>query len=106
MGELFPVRDPHLAPRLEPRPEDDAVFLQGILEAMSRTEATAYKLLEKLGATPVTEIRTAGGGARNDKWLALRRREIGLEAISAAEYGEASYGAALLGKRGVAKLGT
>lgn len=106
VGELFPVRDPHLAPRLEPRPEDDAVFLQGILEAMSRTEATAYKLLEKLGATPVTEIRTAGGGARNDKWLALRRREIGLEAISAAEYGEASYGAALLGKWGVAKLGT
>ena len=105
VGELFPVRDPSLAPRLEPRPEDDAVFLQGIFEAMSRTEATAYGLLERLGATPVREIKTAGGGARNDKWLALRRREIGLEAISAAEYGEASYGAALLGKRGVANLG-
>ncbi len=105
VGELFPVRDPDLAPRLEPRPEDDAVFLQGIFESMSRTEATAYKLLEELGATPVREIRTAGGGARNDKWLALRRREIGLEAIYAAEYGEASYGAALLGKRGVVELG-
>lgn len=101
VGELFPVRDPDLAPRLEPRPEDDAVFLQGIFEAMSRTEATAYDLLEKLGATPVTEIKTAGGGARNEKWLALRRRAIGLEAISAADHGEASYGAALLGKRGV-----
>ncbi len=28
-GERFPVNDPGLAPRLEPRPEDDALFLQG-----------------------------------------------------------------------------
>lgn len=49
VGELFPVRDPDLAPMLEPRPEDDAVFLQGIFEAMSKTEATAYALLERLG---------------------------------------------------------
>jgi len=28
-GERFPVNDPALAPRLEPRPADDAVFLQG-----------------------------------------------------------------------------
>jgi hypothetical protein len=28
-GERFPVNDPGLRPRLEPRPEDDAVFLQG-----------------------------------------------------------------------------
>jgi len=27
-GERFPVNDPGLQPRLEPRPEDDAVFLQ------------------------------------------------------------------------------
>ena len=100
VGELFPVRDPTLAPRLEPRPADDAVFLQGIFEAMSRTEATAYALLEDLGATAVAEIRTAGGGARNDKWTALRERALGGGVkISAATYGEASYGAALLGKR-------
>lgn len=27
-GERFPVNDPGLQPRLEPRPADDAVFLQ------------------------------------------------------------------------------
>ena len=102
VGELFPVRDPDLAPMLEPRPEDDAVFLQGIFEAMSKTEATAYALLERLGATAVTEIKTAGGGARNDKWTSLRERALGGGvAVSAAAYGEASYGAALLGKRGL-----
>lgn len=28
-GERFPVNDPALAPRLTPRPADDALFLQG-----------------------------------------------------------------------------
>lgn len=28
-GERFPVADPELQPRMEPRPADDAVFLQG-----------------------------------------------------------------------------
>ena len=28
-GERFPVRDDEKAPVMEPRPEDDAVFLQG-----------------------------------------------------------------------------
>lgn len=31
VGERFPVNDPALAPRLEPRPADDALFLQGVL---------------------------------------------------------------------------
>jgi len=30
-GERFPVADPALAPRLEPRPADDAEFLQARL---------------------------------------------------------------------------
>lgn len=29
-GERFPVNDPELQPVLEPRPEDDAKFLQGV----------------------------------------------------------------------------
>lgn len=28
-GERFPINDPQLQPRLEPRPADDALFLQG-----------------------------------------------------------------------------
>lgn len=29
-GERFPINDPDMAPRLEPRPASDAVFLQGM----------------------------------------------------------------------------
>ncbi|MEZ5448161.1 MAG: FGGY family carbohydrate kinase [Thiolinea sp.] len=31
-GERFPQADPHLSPRLSPRPENDVLFLQGMLE--------------------------------------------------------------------------
>ena len=42
-GERFPKFDPHKQPCMEPRPADDAVFLQGLLEAMSKTEAIGYR---------------------------------------------------------------
>lgn len=42
-GERFPKFDPHKQPCMEPRPADDAVFLQGLLEAMAKTEATGYQ---------------------------------------------------------------
>jgi sugar (pentulose or hexulose) kinase len=98
-GDRFPINDMTLEPMLEPRPEDDAEFLQGILEAMSRTEARAYELLASLGATPVTEVYTCGGGSQNPKWTELRRRCIGVDVMVAKET-EASYGAALLAKKG------
>lgn len=28
-GERFPMNDPHMQPRLQPRPADDALFLHG-----------------------------------------------------------------------------
>ncbi len=31
-GERFPVNDPELPPRLTPRPDDAATFLQGMFE--------------------------------------------------------------------------
>lgn len=31
-GEVFPYFDPEMPPRLDPRPEEDTVFLQGMLE--------------------------------------------------------------------------
>ena len=42
-GERFPCFDPLKAPCLQPRPPDDAVFLQGLLEGMADIEATAYR---------------------------------------------------------------
>lgn len=98
-GERFPVNDPELAPCLEPRPGDDAVFLQGMLEGMARTEAQAYRVLQELGATAVEEVWTAGGGAANPVWTELRARALGVP-VKAAEHGEAAYGAALLALQG------
>lgn len=102
-GERFPVNDPDLEPRLEPRPGDDAIFLQAMLEAMARTEAMAYRVLEELGASPVTAVFSAGGGAANPIWMQLRAKELGVPVV-AADNGEAAYGAALLAMRGYEML--
>lgn len=98
-GERFPVADPNLAPRLLPRPENDVEFLHGILESIARIEAKAYGLLKELGATQVDEVFTAGGGAKNEKWIKIRERVIGLP-VSRANQTEAAYGAALLAMKG------
>ncbi|WIA31867.1 hypothetical protein OEZ86_002732 [Tetradesmus obliquus] len=98
-GERFPVNDPGMQPRLMPRPDDDALFLQGMLESMSCIEAQAYQLLAQLGASKVTSVLTAGGGAVNDKWTAMREAALGVP-VRPAQQGEASYGAALLARAG------
>jgi sugar (pentulose or hexulose) kinase len=98
-GERFPLNDPEMEPCLEPRPSDDAVFLQGMLEAMAATEAAAYRKLTELGASPVKEILTAGGGAANPVWTELRSKAIGAP-VKAAVNGEAAYGAAILARQG------
>jgi len=99
-GERFPVNDPQLAPRLTPRPADDAEFLHGLLESLARIEARGYGLLAELGASPVRRVETAGGGARNPVWARIRARRLGVPAARAA-HTEAAYGAALLARDGV-----
>ena len=54
-GERFPVNDPELAPRLEPRPADDAHFLHGMLDSIARIEQEGFDLLAKLGASTLTK---------------------------------------------------
>lgn len=51
------MSDPELQPRLSPRPDDDAVFLHGILEGLTDIEARIYRLLADLGATPLKRVR-------------------------------------------------
>lgn len=96
-GERFPHNDPAWPARIEPRPENDADFLHGLLEGMARIEADGYALLAKLGATPVRRVYTAGGGARNATWRRIRERYLGVPVLPAART-EAAYGAALLAK--------
>ena len=98
-GERFPVNDPALAPRLSPRPADDAEFLHGLLESLARIEARGYGLLAELGASPVQRIETAGGGARNPAWTRIRQRLLGVP-VARANHTEAAYGAALLARDG------
>jgi D-ribulokinase len=101
-GERFPINDPGLPPRLTPRPEDDRAFLQGLLEAMARIEAKGYDRLQQLGASPLHCIYTAGGGANNPTWSAIRRRCLGVPGRSSC-HTEAAYGTALLAQRPVSQ---
>ena len=99
-GERFPVNDPHLSPRLTPRPADDAAFLHGLLESLARIESQGYRLLTDLGATPLVKVESAGGGAQNDVWTCIRQRLLNVP-VTRASHTEAAYGAALLARTGV-----
>ncbi len=94
-GERFPVNDPALVPRLTPRPADDAQFLHGLLQGLSRIEAAGYAKLVELGTTPPRSVTTMGGGAKNTVWAKIRQRLLGVP-VRRAQYAEAAYGAALL----------
>lgn len=84
-GERFPVADPAMAPRLTPRPADDALFLQGMLEALARIETEGYAALAGLGAPRAVRVLTAGGGAANPAWTAIRARALGVPVAPAPE---------------------
>lgn len=84
-GERFPVNDPGLPPRLEPRPADEAMFFQAVLEGIAEIEALAYRRLRELGAPDLRSLRSVGGGARNAGWTEIRRKVLAVpfaEALS------------------------
>lgn len=94
-GERFPINDPTLLPRLTPRPPDDLVFFQAMLEGMAEIERRGYALLAELGAPYPKHILSAGGGAQNVNWLRIRERALNIP-VTRAEHDEAAYGSALL----------
>lgn len=99
-GDRFPINDPQLAPRLEPRPENSIEFLHGLLESIARIEARGYYLLQQLGATGLTCVYTAGGGAKNPVWTKIRARHLQVPIIPPV-HTAAAYGTALLALRGL-----
>ena len=99
-GERFPVNDPTLAPRMTPRPADDAGFLHELLEGIARIERRCYEAMTEQGAPWPTRVFTAGGGGANPVWTAIRSRILGLP-LPSAEASEAAIGVARL----VAKTG-
>ena len=98
-GERFPISDPQKASITEPRPEDDAVFLQGLLEGVAKIEALAYDKLQALGAPALNSVLTVGGGAANPAWTRIRRAKLGVE-VEPALISEAAFGAARLAMKG------
>jgi sugar (pentulose or hexulose) kinase len=97
-GERFPVSDAERAPRLAPRPPDDALFLQGMLEAMAGIESEGYAKLTQLSGRTLRSLRAVGGGARNPAWTRLRALRIAAPFLSALSE-HAAVGAALLALR-------
>jgi D-ribulokinase len=99
-GDRFPINDPNLPPRLEPRPDSPAVFLHGLLESIARIEARGYELLQQLGADKLNCVYTAGGGAANDTWTEIRKRYLQVPVVRPL-HTEAAYGTAVLAMRGM-----
>ncbi|MEQ1951858.1 FGGY-family carbohydrate kinase [Mesorhizobium sp. CN2-181] len=103
-GERFPVADPDLAPRLEPRPDDDAKFLHGIFEGIAAIETLGYERLAELGGPKLQTLRSVGGGAANPVWSDIRKRKLGVPFLPALSE-EAAVGAARLALQGAIRAG-
>ena len=103
-GERFPIADKALAPRLSPRPADDALFLAGLFEGIAAIEALGYRRLAELGAPALTSLRSVGGGAANPVWSAIRQRHLGVPFKPAAS-DEAAAGTARLALAGAHAAG-
>ncbi|MFZ0254733.1 MAG: FGGY-family carbohydrate kinase [Gammaproteobacteria bacterium] len=98
-GERFPINDPCRAPIVHPRPKDDAVFLQGLLEGIAHVEAEGYRLLAKLGAPYPLSVKSVGGGAMNRAFTRIRASALGVP-VTSPRHSEAAYGSAQLARSG------
>lgn len=103
-GERFPISDPALAPRLEPRPVDDAEFLKAMFEGMANIEHLAYQRLASLGGPALRSVRAVGGGAGNPAWTKIRESRLGVP-FESVRSDEAAAGAARLALEGAGKAG-
>jgi D-ribulokinase len=99
-GERFPIHDPDMQPKLTPRPKDDHVFLQGLFEGIAAIEALGYRRLAELGASPLKSMRSAGGGAANAVWTAIRLQLLAVPALT-SDSEQAAMGTARLAWRGI-----
>ncbi|MFK7853869.1 MAG: FGGY-family carbohydrate kinase [Granulosicoccus sp.] len=75
-GERFPINDPEMLPRMEPRPEDDKDFLHALLEGISAIEVQGYRRLIEHGAAELNTLCSVGGGSVNATWASLRKKSL------------------------------
>lgn len=97
-GERFPVNDATLQARVSPRPAEDRVFFQGLLEGVAAVEQQAFARLAAWGAPPPKRVFSVGGGARNRAWSRIRERVLGVPVQTPAQ-DEAAVGAARLARQ-------
>lgn len=99
-GERFPINDPTMASRVTPKPDDERLFFQGLLEGIAGVEALGYRRLAELGASPLKTIRTVGGGAANEPWTRIREGLLKVECLPPLSE-HAAVGTARLAWRGI-----
>jgi sugar (pentulose or hexulose) kinase len=99
-GERFPIADPELQPRLDPRPDNPVDFLKAIFEGIGAVEALGYAKLKALGAAKCSNVRTVGGAAGNDALTRIRARVLKTP-MTPPTHTEAAYGSAILAKHGM-----
>jgi len=97
-GERFPINDPDFRPVVSPRPKQDYLFFQGLLEGISAIEKRGYDCLSSLGAPYPRKIYTNGGGAINHAWGTIRSNMLNVPILNAINT-NAAYGSALLAKK-------
>lgn len=98
-GERFPFADPEKQAQLSPRPVNDVIYFQALLEGIAKIEAQAYQRLSELGTPELTTVYSVGGGSQNEAWTKIRKNKLKVKLITPKNT-EAAYGAALLALRG------
>ena len=93
IGERFPENNPECKPKLIPRPNDETLFLHGLLEGMAKIEKKSYEVIHQLGGSFPDHIITVGGGSKNLVWEKIRMRIIKTK-ISSGKNVEAAIGTA------------
>jgi sugar (pentulose or hexulose) kinase len=99
-GERFPINDPAMPSRVTPKPDDERLFFQGLLEGIAGVEALAYRRLAELGASPLKTLRTVGGGAANEAWTRIREKLLKVKTVTPLSE-HAAVGTARLAWRGI-----
>jgi len=99
-GERFPINDPAMQSRTSPKPDDERVFFQGLLEGIAGVEALGYRRLAELGASPLKTLRSVGGGAANEPWTRIRENLLKVRSLPPRSE-HAAVGAARLAWRGI-----
>jgi len=98
MGERFPNNNPQQAPCLTPRPDNNAIFFQAILEGISNIEQQGYQKLQQCGAPTPKRLFSIGGGTVNNAWRNIRKQLLKIP-MQENLNNHAAFGTALLAKQ-------